>query len=422
MTLSLTTSQVGGFSATFKCRSTVEIKALLAEHAELVPPNVSQTVLLQQLEYGKPRPTSSFNTKAKAYWAVFKTLDSGNIVASGFHFFHNGAAVTVPGLALRRAQRGTGERHWYSIWYFDRKDNAARGEGAAAAAVGGGRVQHVHVNDDGALHNVYTKRVPPLNSPCCCVRDHTRLTSQTLDLLSDDTVEGSVDMLLGPSLYSSASASSSSSTAIQVGKRAIRGIAKRSGGGRGTEQAKRSDEDEDVPFASARGTSPASAPSASSAEVSAATSAPAHSLSWSEDGRLLATRAKSPVNDATFSLAELSFAGDYSIPPPPLRASDAQRSGAGASADDGGGSFLCGDRVEARWGVLRGGRLYYPGHVTAVWADGAYNIKYDDGEQEKRVSGRYVRRVSSAASATATEGEATEEEPRKKRRKVGQNS
>ena len=80
MTLSLTTSQVGGFSAPFKCRSTVEIKALLAEHAELVPPNVSQTVLLQQLEYGKPRPTSSFNTKAKAYWAVFKTLDSGNIV------------------------------------------------------------------------------------------------------------------------------------------------------------------------------------------------------------------------------------------------------------------------------------------------------------------------------------------------------
>ena len=168
------------------------------------------------------------------------------------------------------------------------------------------------MDDDGALRNAYTKRVPSLNYPA--LPRHR--------LISDDAVQASVEISRGPSVNSSSSSSSSSSSiaVIPVGQRAIRGIAKHDDDDRDVELVKRNDTD-DVPFAiSARGTSsPASASRASpSGGVSAATSAPPGS--------------EEPI--------------------------------------------LCGDRVEARWGVLRGGRRYYPGYVTAVWADGAYGIKY----------------------------------------------
>ena len=64
---------------------------------------------------------------------------------------------------------------------------------------------------------------------------------------------------------------------------------------------------------------------------------------------------------------------------------------------DGGGSSKLeeGDKVEARY---RGREKYYPGKVTRDRGDGTYDIAYDDGERETRVAKRLIRKKGGSRS------------------------
>ena len=54
-------------------------------------------------------------------------------------------------------------------------------------------------------------------------------------------------------------------------------------------------------------------------------------------------------------------------------------------------SALCeGDAVEARY---QEGRKYYPGKISRDCGEDKYDIAYDDGEDEKRVEARLIRRL-----------------------------
>ena len=49
-----------------------------------------------------------------------------------------------------------------------------------------------------------------------------------------------------------------------------------------------------------------------------------------------------------------------------------------------------GDTVEVRY---RGRKRYYPGKISRDCGEGKYDIAYDDGEDEKRVDARLIRRL-----------------------------
>ena len=49
-----------------------------------------------------------------------------------------------------------------------------------------------------------------------------------------------------------------------------------------------------------------------------------------------------------------------------------------------------GDKIEARY---RGGGRYYPGKIAYDNRNGTYDIDYDDGEKERRVESKLIRRL-----------------------------
>lgn len=69
----------------------------------------------------------------------------------------------------------------------------------------------------------------------------------------------------------------------------------------------------------------------------------------------------------------------------PARSSSRERSSSMAEADI---KFRPGQRIEAR---MRKGRKYFPGVIERERPDGTYDIMYDDGDTETRVSSIYIR-------------------------------
>ena len=60
-------------------------------------------------------------------------------------------------------------------------------------------------------------------------------------------------------------------------------------------------------------------------------------------------------------------------------------------------SALCeGDAVEVRY---RGREKYYPGRIRRDRGEGKYDIAYDDGEREKNVEARLIRKLPLLAIA-----------------------
>merc|ERR1719240_1559116 len=68
-------------------------------------------------------------------------------------------------------------------------------------------------------------------------------------------------------------------------------------------------------------------------------------------------------------------------------------SGGGGGGGGGGGDRLReGEKVEARY---RGKSRYYPGRISRDRGDGTFDIDYDDGEREQRVSDELIRSLES---------------------------
>ena len=63
--------------------------------------------------------------------------------------------------------------------------------------------------------------------------------------------------------------------------------------------------------------------------------------------------------------------------------------GGGEDSSDAGG-FSRGDKVEARY---RGGAKFYPGKIVRDNRDGTFDIDYDDGEKEKDVKERLIKKL-----------------------------
>ena len=61
---------------------------------------------------------------------------------------------------------------------------------------------------------------------------------------------------------------------------------------------------------------------------------------------------------------------------------------------DGGGQFQPGMRVEAK---VAGWTKHYPGEVTHVNGDGTYDIRFDDGEEKKKVKVSQIRSAGGQA-------------------------
>ena len=81
-------------------------------------------------------------------------------------------------------------------------------------------------------------------------------------------------------------------------------------------------------------------------------------------------------------------------------------SSSSSSSTGGSGAFEAGQRIEARFG---GKSKYYGGTIVKANGDGTYEIKYDDGDSEKRVAEDLVRSeipAPSASSALARSGSA----------------
>merc|ERR1711988_914465 len=70
-------------------------------------------------------------------------------------------------------------------------------------------------------------------------------------------------------------------------------------------------------------------------------------------------------------------------------------SGAGAKLSEG-------DAVEARHG---GQAQWFPGKVGAAHANGTYDVRYDDGDEEKKVPRHRVRRKGEKPRRVLSEGE-----------------
>ena len=65
-----------------------------------------------------------------------------------------------------------------------------------------------------------------------------------------------------------------------------------------------------------------------------------------------------------------------------------------------------GETVEARY---KNGSQYYKGNIVSVNSNGTYDIRYDDGDEERNVSAYKIRRKAGAAASTKLrEGDAVE--------------
>ena len=58
-------------------------------------------------------------------------------------------------------------------------------------------------------------------------------------------------------------------------------------------------------------------------------------------------------------------------------------------------SYKMGDKVEARF---KGGTRWHPGRIANVNRDGTYDVRYDDGDEERRVESRMIRKLSRSSS------------------------
>ena len=71
----------------------------------------------------------------------------------------------------------------------------------------------------------------------------------------------------------------------------------------------------------------------------------------------------------------------------------------GAAFKDDGSAFCEGDTVEARYQ----GQKYYPGKISRDCGEGKYDIAYDDGDKEKGVDVRLIRKLQRSLLAIAKE-------------------
>ena len=62
-----------------------------------------------------------------------------------------------------------------------------------------------------------------------------------------------------------------------------------------------------------------------------------------------------------------------------------------AMDSDADESYRMGDKVEARF---KGGTKWHPGRIANVNRDGTYDVRYDDGDEERRVESRMIRKLS----------------------------
>ena len=78
----------------------------------------------------------------------------------------------------------------------------------------------------------------------------------------------------------------------------------------------------------------------------------------------------------------------------------------GVSTTSSRGTYRMGETVEARY---KNGSQYYKGDIVSVNSNGTYDIRYDDGDEERNVSAYKIRRKAGAASTTKLrEGDAVE--------------
>lgn len=75
-------------------------------------------------------------------------------------------------------------------------------------------------------------------------------------------------------------------------------------------------------------------------------------------------------------------------------------------------AFIVGDRVEARYKGR--GTKYYQGIIKAVRPGGSYDVDYDDGDRDRRLSGDFIKRLSSSSNKLPDlDGVSTKQEKQK---------
>ena len=67
------------------------------------------------------------------------------------------------------------------------------------------------------------------------------------------------------------------------------------------------------------------------------------------------------------------------------------------------GSFFVGDKVEAR---SKGGAKYFAGRITSKNRDGTYDIKYNDGDEERNIPARSIKSLPDDTGDTALDSPA----------------
>ena len=64
-----------------------------------------------------------------------------------------------------------------------------------------------------------------------------------------------------------------------------------------------------------------------------------------------------------------------------------------------------GEAIEARY---KGGSAYYKGKIVSANANGTYDIRYDDGDEERAVPASKIRSRGGAAAASSSRGGASD--------------
>jgi hypothetical protein len=63
------------------------------------------------------------------------------------------------------------------------------------------------------------------------------------------------------------------------------------------------------------------------------------------------------------------------------------------------GTHRIGDKIEARY---RGGPKWFPGRCVGDNRDGTYDIRYNDGDDEKKVPGHMIRKIGGGDDSNHT--------------------
>merc|ERR1719440_147141 len=67
----------------------------------------------------------------------------------------------------------------------------------------------------------------------------------------------------------------------------------------------------------------------------------------------------------------------------------------GAMDSDMEEGFRVGDKVEARF---KGGTRWHPGRITEKNRDGTFDVRFEDGDEERRVESRNIRELAKRSS------------------------